>query len=57
MAARAAWPAWAAQPLAFRVETLRRFANIVRAKLEPFADLIARETGKPLWKPGPRSRR
>ena len=48
-AARAAWPAWAAQPLAFRVETLRRFANIVRAKLEPFADLIARETGKPLW--------
>ena len=56
-AARAAWPAWAAQPLAFRVETPRRFANIVRAKLEPFADLIARETGKPLWKPGPRSRR
>ncbi|MFN1209052.1 aldehyde dehydrogenase family protein, partial [Enterococcus lactis] len=29
--------------------TLRRFANMVRAKLDPFADLIARETGKPLW--------
>ena len=48
-AARAAWPAWAAKPVAVRVETLRRFANIVRAKLDPFADLIARETGKPLW--------
>ncbi len=48
-AARAAWPAWAARPFAVRVETLRRFANAVRAKHEPFADLIARETGKPLW--------
>jgi len=47
--ARAAWPAWAAKPLAFRVETLRRFANLARARLDPFADLIARETGKPLW--------
>ena len=48
-AARAAWPAWAARPLAFRVETLRRFANLVRGKIDEFADLIARETGKPLW--------
>lgn len=48
-AARAAWAGWAARPFAYRVETLRRFANVVRAKLEPFADLIARETGKPLW--------
>jgi succinylglutamic semialdehyde dehydrogenase len=48
-AARTAWPGWAAKPLAFRVETLRRFANLARSKLEPFADLIARETGKPLW--------
>lgn len=47
--ARAAWAGWAAKPFAFRVETLRRFANVARAKLEPFADLIARETGKPLW--------
>lgn len=47
--ARAAWPAWAAKPIAVRVETLRRFANIVRAQIDPFADLIARETGKPLW--------
>lgn len=48
-AARAAWGGWAARSFAFRVETLRRFANAVRGKLEPFADLIARETGKPLW--------
>ncbi len=48
-AARAGWAAWAAKPLAFRIETLRRFANVVRAKTDAFADLIARETGKPLW--------
>jgi succinylglutamic semialdehyde dehydrogenase len=48
-AARAAWAGWASRPLAFRIETLRRFVNIARGKLEPFADLIARETGKPLW--------
>src|SRR3569833_2746067 len=48
-AARAAWAAWAARPLAVRVETLRRFANVVRGKKEEFADLIARETSKPLW--------
>jgi succinylglutamic semialdehyde dehydrogenase len=47
--ARAAWSAWAARPLAVRIETLRRFANVVRGQKEAFADLIARETGKPLW--------
>lgn len=50
--ARHAWAAWAAQPLAVRTETLRRFANIVRQHKEKFADLIARETGKPLWEAG-----
>jgi succinylglutamic semialdehyde dehydrogenase len=48
-AARAAWPGWAAKSLSVRIETLRRFANIVRSKLDALADLIARETGKPLW--------
>ena len=48
-AARAAWAGWAARPLAFRIETLRRFANAVRSRADDFADLIARETGKPLW--------
>ena len=48
-AARAAWAHWAAKPFTVRAEALRRFANTVRARHEPFADLIARETGKPLW--------
>jgi len=48
-AARSAWPYWAAQPLARRAELLRRFANEVRKEQENFAELIARETGKPLW--------
>ena len=48
-AARAGWAAWAARPLAYRIETMRRFANVVRAKADNFTDLIARETGKPIW--------
>ena len=47
--ARRAWPAWAAQPLATRIELCRRFANEVRKQADKFAELIARETGKPLW--------
>lgn len=47
--ARRAWPAWAAQSLANRMELLRRFANEVRKENEKLSDLIARETGKPLW--------
>jgi succinylglutamic semialdehyde dehydrogenase len=48
-AARAAWPAWAAHSNAYRIEAVRRFANVVRKKEGEFAELIARETGKPLW--------
>ena len=48
-AARAAWPEWAAHSVTYRMETLRRFANVVRARDGEFADLIARETGKPFW--------
>src|SRR5690242_339315 len=48
-AARAAWPAWAAHSVAFRVEAVRRFANVVRAKEAEFAELISKETGKPFW--------
>lgn len=47
--ARAAWPAWVAHSVSYRVEALRRFANVVRTREEPFARLIAQETGKPLW--------
>jgi succinylglutamic semialdehyde dehydrogenase len=48
-AARDAAPGWAARPLAERIDILRRFAETVRARADRFADLIARETGKPLW--------
>jgi succinylglutamic semialdehyde dehydrogenase len=48
-AARGAFPAWALEPLAVRAEAMRRFANEVLANKAKFADLIARETGKPLW--------
>lgn len=50
--ARDSWGEWAAQSHSFRIETLRRFANVVQEKREAFADLIARETGKPLWEAG-----
>ena len=48
-AARGGWAAWAALPLTVRIETMRRFGNVVRQRHENFADLLARETGKPLW--------
>jgi succinylglutamic semialdehyde dehydrogenase len=48
-AARTAWPAWAAHSHAYRMEAVRRFANVVRKKESEFAELISRETGKPLW--------
>ena len=32
-----------------RIEAVRNFSNRVRADGERLADLIARETGKPLW--------
>jgi succinylglutamic semialdehyde dehydrogenase len=48
-AARVAQPAWAALAMTSRVEVLRRFASRLTSDGEPLADLIARETGKPLW--------
>jgi succinylglutamic semialdehyde dehydrogenase len=48
-AARSAWAEWAAHSNAYRIEAVRRFANVVRRKEAEFAELIARETGKPLW--------
>jgi succinylglutamic semialdehyde dehydrogenase len=48
-AARSAWPGWAAHSHAYRIETVRRFANVVRAKENEFAKLISKETGKPFW--------
>ncbi|USI73119.1 succinylglutamate-semialdehyde dehydrogenase [Sphingomonas morindae] len=48
-AARAGWAEWARRPVSERIATLERFAATVRARGEAFADLLARETGKPLW--------
>ncbi len=48
-AARDAWPTWAALPFAARVDVIKRFAERLKADTTPLADLIARETGKPLW--------
>ncbi|MEQ1509810.1 MAG: succinylglutamate-semialdehyde dehydrogenase [Sphingopyxis sp.] len=48
-AAREAWPQWAALPILKRVDVLKRFSERLKADPEPLADLIARETGKPLW--------
>jgi len=50
--ARAAQPAWALTPLDERIATLRRFAELAKERRAEFADLIARETGKPLWEAG-----
>ncbi len=47
--ARAAFPKWGSESHTRRIELVRRFANQVRKQAEPFAELIARETGKPLW--------
>ena len=47
--ARKAWPKWAALPHTNRIELMRRFANEVRKDQDALAELIARETGKPLW--------
>ena len=47
--ARVAMRSWAREPLGRRIELMRRFANQVRKHSETFAELIARETGKPLW--------
>ena len=47
--ARAALAEWSRLPVANRMELMRRFANEVRRQAEPFAEVIARETGKPMW--------
>ena len=46
---RRAWPAWASQSAGHRIEVCRRFANEVRTDADKIAELIAQETGKPLW--------
>ncbi len=47
--ARKAWPTWAALPVTKRIEAVRRYANQIRGQAEELAELISRETGKPIW--------
>jgi len=48
-AARAAFPGWATASLDLRLAVIARYRDLVRERAGPFAELIARETGKPLW--------
>lgn len=48
-AARAAQPGWEDAGLESRLGVVRAFRAVVEAEAEPFARLIAEETGKPLW--------
>jgi len=48
-AARRAFPLWAEQTLATRMELIRRFADLLGEAQDSMAETIGRETGKPLW--------
>ena len=48
-AARRAFPAWSATPLAQRIALARAYKAQLEARSDALARLIARETGKPLW--------
>lgn len=48
-AARRAAPAWAAAPVARRLQLLRRFQRVFRHRAPRLATLIAQEMGKPWW--------
>jgi acyl-CoA reductase-like NAD-dependent aldehyde dehydrogenase len=46
--ARTAQPAWAATPLAVRLDTLRRFRSTLTDDIEHLAAVLTSETGKPI---------
>ncbi|MGX7953315.1 succinylglutamate-semialdehyde dehydrogenase [Tsuneonella sp. HG249] len=46
---RQAFPAWRRTPLGKRSEILERYAIVLKRNEAELAELIARETGKPLW--------
>ncbi len=43
-----AFPAWSRTPLAKRIARMRLFQKVLKRRLGPFAQLVAREAGKPL---------
>jgi acyl-CoA reductase-like NAD-dependent aldehyde dehydrogenase len=46
--ARSAQPAWAATPLDVRLETIKRFRDLIAANKQDLALTLTRETGKPV---------
>lgn len=48
-AARAAFPAWARLPAESRYKVLRKLKEVYIVHADQLAEMIARETGKPLW--------
>ncbi len=49
LAARAAFAAWSLAPLDTRLQIVRQFAVILGQQQAAIAQIIGRETGKPLW--------
>ncbi len=47
--AHAAFPGWAALPVAIRVEAVQRYKAVLEDRKDAIAEIISRETGKPLW--------
>ena len=49
IAAREAFPEWAALTLDARIAYLRKFIDLLTQSLDEFAVIISKEVGKPLW--------
>jgi succinylglutamic semialdehyde dehydrogenase len=47
--ARAAAVSWARTPLATRIDQVTAYRDMVRTRADAFAEIISRETGKPVW--------
>lgn len=47
--AKKAFEIWSAIPIEERIQFLERFKNLLRDSQQHFAEVISKETGKPLW--------
>jgi succinylglutamic semialdehyde dehydrogenase len=47
--ARAAFPDWADRPRQDRIDAVKRYQAVLKARAPEIAEAISRETGKPLW--------
>lgn len=48
-AARAAFPDWSDRPRQFRIDAMKRYQAVLKARAPEIAEAISRETGKALW--------